>query len=402
MRWILIVGVVTATASAQVVTSSSQLPDAVKNFGPGVAHGELPCAVEILQPRLNFASRFQAGYSVRIPLGGYAGGGHRWYVVFQVTPQEGNRQPVLFADSIDVPASPPYEVEEVHGAFLLGEGDYHVKWSILDDLGRVFREEWDLEAKPEEQETVAMPPGMAGDLSWHPANSPSAPAYPGRVTILVNAAPTAGYPWTMLVGTLAPLVERLSAASIRLVVVNLPREQELFHEDNFQLDGVNRVIHATNQLRDPTDLRIIILNHQPGVWDLLATLVNQAVQAPVHQDAVVFVGAPWWIRDPMPSGFPKSGKGLGPRFFSLHYPRGGTLGPMHGAAGGGGWQGPTGPIGMGASGAVRKPQIMDGALWSTPFDTIKQTVLRMRGKIFNLEKPADFDRAIEEIRRPAK
>jgi hypothetical protein len=29
----------------------------------------------------------------------------------------------------------------------------------------------------------------------------------------------------------------------------------------------------------------------------------------------------------------------------------------------------------------------------------RQTVLRIRGKIFNLEKPADLDRAMEEISR---
>jgi hypothetical protein len=39
---------------------------------------------------------------------------------------------------------------------------------------------------------------------------------------------------------------------------------------------------------------------------------------------------------------------------------------------------------------------------SSLFDTIKQTVLRMRGEIFNLEKPADFNRAMEAISRRGK
>jgi hypothetical protein len=39
---------------------------------------------------------------------------------------------------------------------------------------------------------------------------------------------------------------------------------------------------------------------------------------------------------------------------------------------------------------------------SSLFDTIKQTVLRMRGKIFNLEMPADFNKAMEEISRRGK
>jgi len=401
VHWSLIVAMLTATASAQSVTSPSQLPDTVKNFGAGTAHGELPCAVQILPPALNFASRFQAGYVVRIPLHAYSGGGHL-YVVFQVTPQDGNRQPVLFADSIELPDDRPNATEEGHGAFLLGEGHYHVKWSILDAVGRVFRKEWDLDAKPEGHEKIAMPPGTTGDLSWHPATAPSASGYPGRVTILMNAAPTAGYPWTNLLGTLAPLVERLSATSIRLVALSLPQERELFHEDGFHLDGMNRVVHATNRLIDPAADHSI-LKHQAGVWELLATLVNREVQAPEPVDAVIFVGAPWWIKEQMPSGFPKAGKGVAPRFFSLHYPwfprvvrRGGSVG------GAGNWRGymPGPPLEVTQAQTIGPAP--DDLPLSSLWDTIKQTVLRMRGKIFNLEKPADFDQAMEEISRRQK
>jgi hypothetical protein len=323
-------------------------------------------------------------------------------VVFQVTPQDGNRQPVLFADSIELPDDRPDATEEVHGAFLLGEGRYHVKWSILDDVGRVFRKEWDLDAKPEGHEQIAMPPGTAGDLSWHPATAPSASGYPGRVTILLNAAPTAGYPWTNLLGTLAPLVERLSATSIRLVTLSLPLERELFHEDGFHLDGMNRVVHATNRLIDP-DADHSILKHQAGVWELLSTLVNREVGAPEPVDAVIFVGAPWWIKEQMPPGFPKAGKGVAPRFFSLHYPWFPHV-VRHGGSGAGN-AGVHLPTGEGPPLEVTQAQNLGSSTGDLPlsslFDTIKQTVLRMRGKIFNLEKPADFDRGMEEIgRRP--
>jgi hypothetical protein len=273
VRWSLIVAILASSAFAQSVTSPAQLPDTVKDFGPGTAHGELPCAIEILNPVLNFGSRFQAGYMVRVSLHEYSGGGHL-YVVFQVTPQDGSRQPVLFEDTIELPDDRPDATEEVHGAFLLGEGHYQVKWSIVDDAGRVFRKEWNLDAKLEGKEKSAMPPATAGDLSWHAASEPSASAYPRRVTVLLNAAPTAGYPWTRMLGTLAPLVERLSAASIRLVVLNLPEERELFLEDGFHSDGLNRVVHATNRLIDPAADHSI-LKHQAGVWQLLAGLVSR-------------------------------------------------------------------------------------------------------------------------------
>jgi hypothetical protein len=41
-------------------------------------------------------------------------------------------------------------------------------------------------------------------------------------------------------------------------------------------------------------------------------------------------------------------------------------------------------------------------LASDLFDTIKQTVLRMKGKIFVIQTPADLSKAIEEIDRPVK
>jgi hypothetical protein len=399
--WSLIVAMLTAaTASAQSLTSPAQLPDSVKNFGPGRAHGEIPCAVEILEPALNFGSRFQAGYVARIPLHAYSGGGHL-YVVFEVTPKEGNRQPVLFADTIDLPDDRPDATEEVHGAFQLGEGNYHVKWSIMDDVGRVFRKQWDLDAKPKGHEKIAMPPATAGDLSWRPASEPSVSAYPRRVTVLLSAAPMAGYPWTTMLGTLAPLVERLSRASIRLVVLSLPLQRELFEIEGFGLDGMNRVVHATNRLIDPAADHSIP-QHQAGVWELLAGLVNREVQAPQPVDAVIFVGAPWWIQEEMPVSFPKAGKVLEPRFFSLHYPRLGYI-PRGGVVGGAGSLGGHLPIGDGPPMEVTQAQNLGPSTrdldLSSLFDTIKKTVLRMRGKIFNLEQPADFNRALEEISR---
>jgi len=167
----------------------------VRDFGPGVARGELPCVVEVLEPELNFGSRFQAGYVVRAPMSAYPGSGHHWNVVFTVTPREGVVKPVLFTDSIALPDDAASDaIEEVHGLFLLGEGHYHVKWSMLDDLGRVFRREWDLEAKVARKEKVTMPSGAVGDLTWRSTVEPPVSANPQHVTLLVNVARTSGYP----------------------------------------------------------------------------------------------------------------------------------------------------------------------------------------------------------------
>lgn len=398
MHRAIIVAMFMRFALAQIVTLPEQLPKSVTDFGPGSASGELPCTVEVLQPALNFASRFQAGYVVRAPINAYHGGGHRWVMVFRVTPQEGSGQPVLFTDTIDLPDdASPDAIEEVHGLFLLGEGRYHVKWSVLDDLGRVTRKEWDLEAKATGKERITMPSGMSGDLAWRSAADAPASASPQRVTLLVNVARTAGYPWTTLLAALEPVVERLSTASVRLVALDLPEQRERFREEGFALNGMNRLVHATNWLTGRVDTGPS--EHQAGVWDLLANLVNGETQSPKPADAVVFIGAPWWIREAIPPGFPKPDKGTTPRFFSIHYSNAnaGRIAP-HGA---GGWQGDIGMHGgpPSAMAQAERPGPGPGNGSANPFDTIKQTVLRMKGKIFVIQTPANLSKAIEEIDR---
>jgi hypothetical protein len=396
MHRAMIVALFVRFAFAQSVTLPEQLPKPVKDFGPGTARGELPCAVEVLQPALNFASRFQAGYVVRAPMNAYPGGGHNWNVVFSVTSREGSGKPVLFADSIDLPDDASSDaIEEVHGLFLLGEGYYHVKWSVLDDLGRVSRKEWDVEAKATGKEKITMPSSTAGDLAWRSTAEVPASAYPQRVTLLVNVSRTAGYPWTTLLAVLEPLVARLSTASVRLVVFDLLKQRELFREDGFALNGMNRLVHATNWLTGPVDSGPF--EHQAGVWDLLANLVNGEIQSPEPAHAVVFIGAPWWIREVIPSGFPKPDKGVTPRFFSVHYSNANAsrIGP----GGAGGWQGDMGVHGgpPSAVAQAQRPGPDPGNASANPFDTIKQTVLRMKGKIFVIQTPADLSKAIEEI-----
>jgi hypothetical protein len=197
---------------------------------------------------------------------------------------------------------------------------------------------------------------------------------------------------------LDPLVERL--ASVRLVVFDLPQQREVFREDGFTLKGMNRLVHETNFLT-PSRVDRGAFEHQAGVWDLLANLVNREIQSPERTDAVAFLGAPMWVKEAMPSGFPKPEKGM-PRFFSVHYSNI-YAGPIA-RGGAGGWQGDVGMPG-GPPPAVREAQ-MPGPdryqLASNPFDTIKQAVLRMKGKIFVIQTPSELSKAIEEIDRRGK
>jgi hypothetical protein len=92
-----------------------------------------------------------------------------------------------------------------------------------------------------------------------------------------------------------------------------------------------------------------------------------------------------------------------PMFFSVHYSNIHTYRFVHGGAAG--WQGEMGMPG-GPPAVVTESQMpgpsRDEMATTTPFDSIKQTVLRMKGKIFVIQTPADFSKAIEEIDRRGK
>jgi hypothetical protein len=173
------------------------------------------------------------------------------------------------------------------------------------------------------------------------------------------------------------------------VVFDLPHQRELFREDGFTLNGMNRLVHLTNWLT-ASPVPPSAFEHQAGVWDLLANLVNREIQSPEQADAVVFLGAPDYIKEAMPSAFPKPDKTMQSRFYSVHYSRAGRRIVHQGA---GGWQG-----GVGAQpGSV--PAIAQDVPRPMSFDTMKQTVMRMKGRIFVVETPAGLSKAIGEIGR---
>jgi hypothetical protein len=427
MRPVAIALLLAVVTFAQKVTDSAQSP-AAREFGANQGRAVLPCTVEILKPALNFSFRFQTGYRLQVPSNRDRAGGRHWHLEFRVTPRGGSRQPVYFMDSIDLPApAPPNTALQASGAFLLGEGRYDVKWSLLDESGRVCRKEWTLDARlarNDRSTEVMMPPGTVGDLSWRPApgDRPDAGGYrdpfTGPITVLMNAAllnparmagpnrlgPAAGprpsgngagplaSRWVTLVGILASLLERLPAASVRLVVFNLNQQKELFRQDGFTLDGINRIEHAGDELQQwSVDYRV--LQKPAGSWDLLADLVNREIHAAVPSDAVVFLGLPSAFLVKMPPGFPGPAAAPSPRFFYLQYH---PSWPSKSAT----EQLPQADDTRRASKQAPRgqdPIVIHGEL---P-DSIDQAVRRMKGKIFTIYTPAEFAKAIEEIERRA-
>ena len=387
-------------AAAQVVSETARLPE---------AGGTLACQMEPIKPVLNFGFRFQAGYVFRVPLSLYEGRGHHWDVVFGVTPDGG--QPVYFKDGQDLPVARADSLGEMRGSFLVGEGRYRVTWSLRDDLGRVCRKEWELEARAARNEQVLMPRGTVADLSWRPVTGAPRTGYPQRITLVVNAslpagvqanqsaangsdsASVAGGRWATLVSMVAAVLERLTPAAVRVVVIDLDQQREVWRQDGFTLDGMSRVFHAADGLAQwAVDYRV--LQHPAGAWDLLANVVNRETKAAEPADAVVFAGLPWRTPVKMPAGFPGA-KESGPRFFYLQYR---TVAPL--VAGGADLDQP----GRRGRGAYR-PEAPPAIPVATPVgqaDAIDQALRRVKGKTLAIYFPKDLGRAIQEIEQEGK
>src|ERR1035438_10083255 len=180
------------TVSAQKVPEPEKITDLVKLLEPQRKEQSLQCAVRIVKPTLDYAFRFEAGYSFQVPLNQYSGPDHTWTVLIEVTPQEVNASPVYFLDTGVLRELVLQAGSNVGatGGYRLGEGRYSIRWLLLDDLGRTCRRNWRIEAG-RKGKFVAMAPHMVSGLSLSEisAQPSTGPGTPMRITVLLDAAP---------------------------------------------------------------------------------------------------------------------------------------------------------------------------------------------------------------------
>lgn len=324
-------------AFAQRLVDPAQLPETVKKFNPNKPQEPLPCAIERVQPTLNFDFRLQVGYVVRAPVTTSTGVAHRWILVLRVTPVGGSRPSVYFTDSVDFPiASRPDFVATVRGLFLVGAGNYDIAFSLLDDLGRVCRQKWTLSASLPQSDRASeamLPPGAAADLSSLPPRSlsPNPSAQSRRITVILNVLPAAsrfvrpGRPdglrwlltqWRALMSMLECLLEQIPADSVRIVGFSWPQQRELFREDNFTLLDINRIVHLGDVL-ERVSINDRLFQNPAGILNLLIDLGNRETHAEQPPDDVIFLGLPM-ASPKIAWGFPVRTTAA-TRFFYLQY-----------------------------------------------------------------------------------
>lgn len=375
MRAALMVLLLAAGGSAQLIVDPSRMSTEMRSFVPLPGEKALKCDLTPMRPELNFSFRFQTGYQVRVPLRQYSGAGHTWAVLLRVTP-EGDKAPTFFLELMRLPTIEPNRrgIADFGGIYLVGEGRYRVDWKLVDDSGRVCRKNWTVEARRSGNERLiepAMPPGAIAEISLRGARRATpvaSDAPPFRLTVLFHVAALSprrnrlgGRDRLALTGALSALLERLPASSIRLVAFSLDHQKEMFRQDNFSLRAMGQLARAINE----TDLGTVdfkVLANRRGHIDMMAKLLNAEINDPNPSDVVVVFGPPSQFYDQVPKEAVDRPANGSPRFFFLRY----------------------------------------RATWRvepTISDTIGMAVSKVRGKTLYLWTPGDFAKAIDLIER---
>src|SRR5712691_7905598 len=94
--------VATSVAQAQSIMNPARIKNLVPRLDPAPGDRPIHCEVTALKPSLNFSFRFQAGYTVRVPINQYQGSGHTLAVLASITP-EGRQQPVYLGNHLMLP-----------------------------------------------------------------------------------------------------------------------------------------------------------------------------------------------------------------------------------------------------------------------------------------------------------
>lgn len=262
----------------------------------------LKCQVRQIAPALDFGFRFHAGFALSVPFSQYRGDGHSWTVGLRIEPETGG-PPVFLMDRLDLPPVHSNRLTaETNGEFLLGEGSYRASLLVVDDEGRGCRAQWryDAQLKPSDRPVkLAIAPGAIQAVNAPVAFGPSPAAEPpvDKLTVFLDAAPVsptlAGlHPGdaATLVTSLVSLMNQVPARTVKLVVFNLDQQIELYRQENFTLDQLDKVRRAISSLQ----LGVVAyrtLGNPNGYLDQLTDLAKEETGADSPSHLVVFMGA---------------------------------------------------------------------------------------------------------------
>ena len=161
---------------------------------------DLPCTVTTVKPELGFDFTYHTGFQVNIPIRTLTGAEDTLTILFRVISKDSPEDAVYLTQKFEVPLMErgASGEAELQGAFLVGEGKYHVDWLMRNRSGHVCSTYWDFEAKPGKKDGQTahwIEPGLvlaAGSQSLFKEDPPverNRQSQQLRVGIIVNFAP---------------------------------------------------------------------------------------------------------------------------------------------------------------------------------------------------------------------
>jgi hypothetical protein len=295
------------------------------------SHATLEAYVQPIRPRLNFAFRFQGGYSLELPLQQFEGATNVIRVLSRVVPVDGSGEPVCLLQTAELPKVPVGLTTSLSlsEGFFLGEGTYQIDVTVTDQSERVYRKSLTLKAAPKRRSRglkLALRPGVVqptGLLVWKPRQGRETSSR-SRLTVLFHAASLYGsrtslgtFDQVLLLSSLSTVLSEARFDEIRLIAFNLDQQRELFRQDHLGPDGFRRLMETVLSLKLMW-VPIAALKPRSEGLALLESLVRDEMSAREPADAILFLG-PDVVDDWKWKSLPCESKGSGPPLFYFQH-----------------------------------------------------------------------------------
>src|SRR5579871_1976117 len=276
---------------------------------------DLPCTVTPIKPNLGFDLRFHAGYEVSIPLNDLSGSEDMLTMLFRVTPQGQQDDPIYFSQRLSVPAIEADAKGNAYlqGNFEVGEGNYHVDFLVRDRAERVCSFYWDAQAElpaKDKQLVLMMPPGTVQAeqepfKDEPPVQRPETEG-PLNVKVIVNFAPQNANSATLqpldtnaLLSILRSIAREPRIRKFSIVAFNMQELRIVYRQEDTDQINFPALGEALNSLNLGTvDLKRLSQKH--GETEFLTGLLTQEVSNKDHPDAVIFAGPKVMLDDNLP------------------------------------------------------------------------------------------------------
>jgi len=270
------------------------------------ARKELPCTATPVKPTLGFDLKFHSGYEVNVPLKELAGSQNLLTMIFRVTPEAHQDEPVYMSQRVNVP-----EIDEnahgdayLQGSFDVGEGKYHVDWMMRDRAERVCSAFWDIDASvplKDKPVTLDIQPDTILSADHEPFKDEppvlrKAAGDPLNVKVIVNFAPqdaaaAALHPvdTNALISILRGIAREPRIGKFSIVAFNLQERRVVYRqEDASRIDfpALGEALHSLNL----GTVNVQRLSQKRGETEFLTNLITGELNARDHPDAVIFAG----------------------------------------------------------------------------------------------------------------